>query len=140
MSELLKKFNVKEQNTLFLWNKPEEFVSIQEEWSKNLNIVESPPEKPTDFLLVFVKDRQQLEESKPVIQRNMDLKGLIWIAYPKKTSKKYKSDIRRDDFWEGLKDLGLEPVRQIAIDDDWSALRFRPGDEIIRKKQQMKSI
>ena len=133
MSELLKKFNVKEQNTLFLWNKPEEFVSIQGEWSKTLNIVESPPEKPTDFLLVFVKDRQQLEESKAVIQRNMDPKGLIWVSYPKKTSKKYKSDISRDDFWEGLKDLGLEPVRQIAIDDDWSALRFRPGNEIKRK-------
>lgn len=134
MSELLKKFNVKDQTSMLLWNKPDEFLSVQEEWSKTLDILESPPDEPTDFLLVFVKDRQQLEENKPLIQKNMDPKGLIWIAYPKKTSKKYKSDISRDDFWEGLRDLGLEPVRQIAIDDDWSALRFRPGDDIKRKK------
>lgn len=134
MSELLKKFNVKDQTSMLLWNRPDEFLSVQEEWSKTLDILESPPDEPTDFLLVFVKDRQQLEENKPLIQKNMDPKGLIWIAYPKKTSKKYKSDISRDDFWEGLRDLGLEPVRQIAIDDDWSALRFRPGDDIKRKK------
>jgi hypothetical protein len=30
-------------------------------------------------------------------------------------------------FEEALKPLSLQPVRQVAIDDDWSALRFKPG-------------
>jgi len=63
----------------------------------------------------------------------MDPSGLIWVAYPKKSSKKYKSDLSRDDFWDALKDLGLEPVRQIALDEDWSALRFKLGSDVKRK-------
>lgn len=45
--------------------------------------------------------------------------------YPKGTSKKYKSEINRDNGWEILAKSGFESVRQIAIDEDWSAMRFR---------------
>ena len=37
----------------------------------------------------------------------------------------YKCDFNRDNGWTRLGELGFEPVRQVAIDDDWSALRFR---------------
>jgi hypothetical protein len=36
-----------------------------------------------------------------------------------------KSDINRDSIWPIAAQHGLRPVRQIAIDDDWSALRFQ---------------
>jgi hypothetical protein len=41
------------------------------------------------------------------------------------TSKNYKCDINRDTGWTSLGNYNLEPVRQVAIDDDFSALRFR---------------
>lgn len=57
--------------------------------------------------------------------------GLLWLAYPKKSSKRYRSDIGRDtDAWSILGEHGFEPVRQIALDDDWSALRFRRVEHI----------
>jgi hypothetical protein len=43
----------------------------------------------------------------------------------KQTSKIYSSDLNRDSCASALAALGLQPVRQIAIDDDWSALRFK---------------
>jgi hypothetical protein len=49
----------------------------------------------------------------------------LWFAYPKKTSKKYDVNIHRDKGWEALEQLGFKGVRQVAIDQDWSALRFR---------------
>ena len=49
----------------------------------------------------------------------------IWLAYPKGTSKRYKSKINRDNGWKYLGQFDYEGVRQIAIDEDWSALRFR---------------
>ncbi|MGD9933860.1 MAG: hypothetical protein AB7T37_09075 [Dehalococcoidia bacterium] len=49
----------------------------------------------------------------------------LWVAYPRESSKRYQSDFSRDGSWETLGRQGLEPVRQAAIDDDWSALRFR---------------
>jgi hypothetical protein len=51
--------------------------------------------------------------------------SVLWFCYPKGTSKKYKSDINRDKGWEIFGEANIEPVRQVAIDDDWSALRFK---------------
>ena len=38
---------------------------------------------------------------------------------------KYKSQINRDHGWNVLGQEGFEPVRMVAIDEDWSAVRFR---------------
>ena len=51
--------------------------------------------------------------------------AIVWFAYPKGTSKRYKSEINRDTGWQALGQAGFEPVRAVAIDEDWSALRFR---------------
>jgi hypothetical protein len=56
--------------------------------------------------------------------------AVLWFAYPKKSSKRYKSDISRDEGWAPLGELGFEGVRQVAIDEDWSALRFRQAGYI----------
>lgn len=55
--------------------------------------------------------------------------ALLWIAYPKKSGK-IRSDISRDNGWELVFAAGYEPVTQVAIDDDWSALRFRKSEAI----------
>jgi hypothetical protein len=46
----------------------------------------------------------------------------FWVAYPKGN----KSDINRDSLWPIVVEFGLRPNSQVAIDDRWSALRFRP--------------
>lgn len=56
--------------------------------------------------------------------------AVLWFAYPKKISKHYQSDISRDHGWQALAKLGFEGDRQVAIDEDWSALRFRHVDFI----------
>ncbi|WP_066175264.1 DUF3052 domain-containing protein [Bacillus marinisedimentorum] len=62
--------------------------------------------------------------------------GLFWLCYPKKSSKIYReSNCSRETVATLLADEGYEPVRQIAIDEDWSALRFRKADEIKRKNR-----
>jgi hypothetical protein len=53
----------------------------------------------------------------------------------KGTSKKYSCDFNRDDGWEVLRQAGFDSVRQVAIDDDWSALRFRRFEFIKQSKQ-----
>jgi hypothetical protein len=51
--------------------------------------------------------------------------AIVWFAYPKGTSKKYTCDFNRDTGWDALQAEGFDTVRAIAIDDDWTALRFR---------------
>lgn len=45
----------------------------------------------------------------------------FWVAYPKAN----RADINRDSLWPILADYGFRPISQVAIDDVWSALRFR---------------
>jgi hypothetical protein len=51
--------------------------------------------------------------------------AILWMAYPKGTSKRYECEFNRDNGWDVLGRAGFEGVRQVAIDEDWSALRFR---------------
>jgi hypothetical protein len=55
---------------------------------------------------------------------------VIWLAYPKGTSKRYRCEFNRDTGWEAIGAAGFEGVRMVAIDDDWSALRFRRTEYI----------
>ena len=49
---------------------------------------------------------------------------IAWIAYPK--AGQLDTDINRDILWKHLLKKGVQAVRQVAIDDVWSALRLRP--------------
>lgn len=56
--------------------------------------------------------------------------AVVWMAYPKGTSKNYKYDFNRDTGWAAFGGAGFEPVRMVAIDEDRSAIRFRRVDFI----------
>ena len=78
----------------------------------------------SDFIQVFVKDRSELVEALTVLPPRLARNGALWISYYKGTSK-FETDINRDSIWPIATSFGLQPVRQIAIDEDWSALRFK---------------
>ena len=64
--------------------------------------------------------------------------AVVWLAYPKGSSKRYTSTINRDTGWDSLGAAGFEGVRMVAIDEDWSALRFRRAEFIKSMKRDPK--
>ena len=89
-----------------------------------------------DFVQVFGTSNEELQALAKSAENSVKPDGLFWLCYPKKTSKTYKgSDCSRDTVMYLLADEGYEPVRQIAIDDDWSALRFRKPEKIKTMKR-----
>jgi hypothetical protein len=76
------------------------------------------------LVLVFAKDRMALVKELPGCKAKLEAGGALWIAYAKGTSKK-ATDINRDSIREYAVTMGLDTVSQIAIDDDWSALRLK---------------
>ena len=78
-----------------------------------------------DVVLAFVRLRADLDTvAAPAITAALDDR-LAWIAYPK--AGQLGTDLNRDVLSEILTARGVQPVRQVAIDDVWSALRFRPA-------------
>ena len=72
--------------------------------------------------LVFADDAASLRELVAIHQEQLARPEILWVAYPKGN----RTDINRDSLWPILGELGLRPVTQVAIDQVWSALRFRP--------------
>ncbi|GAB3541698.1 YdeI/OmpD-associated family protein [Pontibacter brevis] len=81
-----------------------------------------------DAVQLFVQSKEELEKFRPQAIAVLKPGALLWIAYPKKTSG-IKTNLNRDNGWETILALGYSGVRQIAIDETWSALRFRHQSE-----------
>lgn len=85
----------------------------------------SPSESSVSFCLAFVHNQAELQQIVPALLQNLQGDALLWFAYPKKTSPLYQGDLHRDTGWQLLGQTGFEVVTQVALDQDWSALRFR---------------
>jgi hypothetical protein len=74
-----------------------------------------------DVAVLFAADaagaRRLLDEQRHRLTRP----AVIWVAYPKGN----KADINRDTLWPIVGEYGLRPNGQVAVDETWSALRFR---------------
>lgn len=79
-----------------------------------------------DFILLLAKNSREHENQMNVIQNLLHESVVFWVAYPKKNSGT-KSDLHREMLWGHLKAYGLRPISQVALNDRWTAIRFKPG-------------
>jgi Protein of unknown function (DUF3052) len=77
-----------------------------------------------DVVLLFAPDRAGLDAKLPDTLKKMAASAILWVAYPKLTSK-LAADLSRDVIHALAPKHGLDTVSQIAIDEDWSALRLK---------------
>jgi hypothetical protein len=82
------------------------------------------------FALVFVTQKARLDALAKMVAAKAEGDAVLWFAYPKGTSKTLSCDFNRDNGWDVIRAAGFDSVRQVAIDADWSALRFRGADFI----------
>lgn len=96
-----------------------------------IRLLNTPPELVLDVpvsatataVLAFAYDQTDLAKCRPALEAAQQ-DHLAWIAYPK--AGRLGTNLNRDKLWDLLKGQGIRPVRQVAINDTWSALRFRP--------------
>ena len=77
-----------------------------------------------DVILLFTPDRAAFDTSLPPLLKAMRKTAILWVAYPKLTSR-LAADLSRDVIHKLAPKHGLDTVSQIAIDDDWSTLRLK---------------
>jgi hypothetical protein len=126
MKNMLEKLNYKGQKRICFINADDTFKQSVSSVLKDVIVDQKiDPRYPYEFILLFVKSVSEVEMLAPMTIHNLKADGVLWFCYPKKTSKKYNSDIDRDHGWKVLNDSGLYGIRLVAVDQDWSALRFR---------------
>jgi hypothetical protein len=126
MTALFKKLNFKEHKQILVVNAPGSFgyeLAAMEESTRVIHSIEQAGE--IEFTLGFVTNQVAIEDFIHSVQDKLVADPIVWIAYPKASSKKYKCAFNRDTGFGILGQYGFEGVRQVAIDEDWSALRFR---------------
>jgi hypothetical protein len=125
MSVIFDKLNLKSQTEILILNAPESFEP-ELATLDNVTIRRDAREvKEIAFSLAFVTRQKEVDSIARTVAQKAKGDAIVWFAYPKGTSKKYQCEFNRDTGWAALGAAGFEGVRMVAIDEDWSALRFR---------------
>jgi hypothetical protein len=113
------KLQIKPGQRLVLLNVPDE---VDLELPSDIELEAEPG--ASDAVILFVANRADLQRrSTPLIAWARRDK-LSWVAYPK--GGQLGTDLNRDSLNDALKAQGVQAVRQVSLDDTWSALRLRP--------------
>jgi len=130
MPSVFEKLNLKQQREILVVNAP---LSFEPELAalKDVTVLRDPKKaKAVHFALVFATKQAEVDALSGILASKAQGDALLWFAYPKGTSKRYKCEFNRDTGWNAIRSIGFDTVRQVAIDEDWSALRFRRAEYI----------
>lgn len=123
LSPLFKKLNLGTHTEIQVLNAPASFAP--ELAALHDVTVKKSIGSPCHFALAFVITQAQLDAASTRLVAAAADDGILWLVYPKASSKRYRCEFNRDCGWKLLGAAGFEPVRMVAVDEDWSALRFR---------------
>lgn len=125
MADVWSKLNLKDHDAIVVVNAPASFES-------EIKTLDGVTVKRTvgdarqiAFFLAFVTKKKEVDDLAKVVAKKSAPDAVVWFAYPKATSKKYTSEISRETGNDALGEAGFEPVRMVAIDEDWTGKRFR---------------
>jgi Bacteriocin-protection, YdeI or OmpD-Associated len=129
LETLPEKLQLKEEKNLLIQGLPSSLEKQFIKLSFSKSVTPLLRNRKIDFALLFAISKKQLKEILEDVLPALHLEAKLWIAYPKVTSK-IASDLSRDVNWEFIGGYGFSCVRAIALDNVWSAMRFKkPSDE-----------
>lgn len=135
MSDVFRKLNLKEHEEILVLNAPASFEPELAALEGVRVVRDVKTAKRIVFSLAFVIKQDELDSAARAIAAKAEGDAVVWFAYPKASSKNYKCEFSRDSGWAVLGEEGFEGVRMVAIDQDWSALRFRRVEYIKSMKR-----
>jgi hypothetical protein len=85
--------------------------------------VHAPGEAGLDVIHVFVRDRQQIEDQIEVLRESIAPAGMIWVSWPKKSSRA-ATDLSENVIRDLALKNGLVDTKVCAVDETWSGLKL----------------
>ena len=128
-SPLAKKMKLKPGLKAAVINAPENYLK---ELKHDSEISQSLSGK-FDWIQIFSKTIAEVDALAPKAAKALNPKSILWISFPKGTSK-IQTDLTRDKGWESLQKLDLKWVNLVSVNDTWSAFALRPYKEGEKKQ------
>lgn len=119
---LAKKLGIKEGSRIGLVNAPKNFQAELGELPDGVEVVKRLTNS-LDIILIFVLSEPELATDFARFAAKLKMNGMIWIAWPKKSSG-VKTDLSFEPVQRIGLDAGLVDVKICAIDETWSGLKF----------------
>lgn len=128
---LSKKLGFREGTTLFLVNAPKDYLKLVSPLPAGVKVLNTMIAE-IDMVHIFSTKVVELEKALQSALDQLKDDGMIWVSWPKKTSK-VASEVSENTIRALALPLGLVDVKVCAVDSVWSALKL-----VIRKELRKK--
>jgi len=131
---LAKKLGIKEGSRIVFANAPKGFEQELGELPPRVHFV-TRAGKPIDVILLFAKSHSGLKKDFVKMAKRLSPKGMLWVAWPKKSSG-VATDLSFNNVQRVGLEAGLVDVKICAVNEVWSGLKFvyrlkdRPPDNV----------
>lgn len=122
LKPLLLKLGIRVGQTVYFKNAPDGYLETLGPLPKG-TFTAKKLNRPVDFIQCFYKDTGALEKDTLKFKQYLDLNGMVWVCWPKKTGK-VKTDITEQTLRDILLPHNLVDLRVVSIDTTWSGLKF----------------
>ncbi len=126
LSDILKKLKYETGHKALLIKAPPEYTESAAKFGIDTHMGAGK----YDFVHLFVNNKEEVDKFGKQAVESGKYDGILWISFP---NGNVKTDISIDYGWETITKMGMGPVSQMTIDENWSALRFRPTECVSKK-------
>jgi hypothetical protein len=119
---LEKKLGIRENMRVRLIHAPENYFDFFIEWPPDIKILSDSRGKK-NFIHLFIKEEAEYYSLLPILKSEIEIDGMIWVSWPKKSSK-MKSGITEDMIRNYALEIGLVDIKVCSVSEVWSALKL----------------
>lgn len=120
---LTKKLGIKEGFMLRILDEPAHYWDLISPLPDRIVVMERAKKERADFIHLFVEKKNAFEKKFPKLKAELKKTGMLWVSWPKKTSK-IQSDLDGNIVRNFGLANGLVDVKVCAVDETWSGLKF----------------
>ena len=126
---LAKKLGIRDGSRIFLAGAPKDYRRLVAPLPDGVAVA-ARMSSAIDLVHIFSARKSHLRKTLRVCLAKLKPDGMIWVSWPKKSSK-VPTDITEDTIREVALPLGLVDIKVCAVDEVWSGLKL-----VIRKENR----
>ncbi|PHR26101.1 MAG: DUF3052 domain-containing protein [Fluviicola sp.] len=120
---LFKKLGITHDSEIMVLNQPKKYLDFFYDFPSNVVINETENNQQFEFIHIFVKTVKELDHFYKIAKISLKKNGILWISWPKKTSK-IESELDKFMIMKYGLNNGLVDTKVASIDEDWSGHKF----------------